>query len=200
MSTPTLNPHSSHFANMKECRTQMEFKSWLFGDIFALFQIFDVFVLCFRSLLSSNITSACNLDCGCRENRYDPVCGGNDVMYYSPCYAGCKNSVSIGKKKVPDSVVFVKLVKIMVKPGGGGGGYCWCKYRLGRSNYHVIIFSLRLHIWKIRNGWASCKELICSLTCLWFVYFFQVYYNCTCVDLPAGISGTELHHITAGKR
>ena len=53
------------------------------------------------------------MDCNCLENRYDPVCGGNNVMYYSPCYAGCHNSVTIGKKKVRTSTLF-NAGKIMI--------------------------------------------------------------------------------------
>nr|XP_053651830.1 solute carrier organic anion transporter family member 4A1-like [Cherax quadricarinatus] len=36
-----------------------------------------------------NLTSWCNNDCGCQDVAYDPVCGTNNVMYFSPCHAGC---------------------------------------------------------------------------------------------------------------
>nr|XP_016929033.1 solute carrier organic anion transporter family member 4A1 [Drosophila suzukii] len=31
----------------------------------------------------------CNSNCGCSRTNYDPICGINGVMYYSPCFAGC---------------------------------------------------------------------------------------------------------------
>lgn len=37
-----------------------------------------------------NLTAACNAECGCLRETYSPVCGSDDVMYYSPCHAGCK--------------------------------------------------------------------------------------------------------------
>ncbi|XP_055998205.1 solute carrier organic anion transporter family member 4A1-like isoform X2 [Ostrea edulis] len=38
-------------------------------------------------------TSSCNVNCGCTLEDYNPVCGIDGIMYYSPCYAGCTNSV-----------------------------------------------------------------------------------------------------------
>ncbi|XP_063164975.1 solute carrier organic anion transporter family member 1C1-like [Candoia aspera] len=43
---------------------------------------------------------ACNSDCGCEENHWDPVCGGNGITYMNPCLAGCKASVGSGKDLV----------------------------------------------------------------------------------------------------
>eukprot|EP00057_Strongylocentrotus_purpuratus_P019729 XP_011674203.1 PREDICTED: solute carrier organic anion transporter family member 4A1 [Strongylocentrotus purpuratus] len=36
----------------------------------------------------SNITAICNDDCKC-TNNFQPLCGEDAVMYYSPCHAGC---------------------------------------------------------------------------------------------------------------
>ncbi|XP_071854102.1 solute carrier organic anion transporter family member 4A1-like [Apostichopus japonicus] len=36
----------------------------------------------------SDINTLCNADCACLDD-YDPVCGSDDVLYYSPCHAGC---------------------------------------------------------------------------------------------------------------
>ncbi|KAG2463875.1 solute carrier organic anion transporter family member 4A1 isoform X1 [Polypterus senegalus] len=35
------------------------------------------------------LTSSCNSDCNCIREFYNPVCGEDKVMYYSPCHAGC---------------------------------------------------------------------------------------------------------------
>ncbi|XP_034668642.1 solute carrier organic anion transporter family member 4A1 [Drosophila subobscura] len=35
------------------------------------------------------LLSNCNANCGCSHSNYDPICGINGVMYYSPCHAGC---------------------------------------------------------------------------------------------------------------
>uniref|UniRef100_H2Z037 Solute carrier organic anion transporter family member n=1 Tax=Ciona savignyi TaxID=51511 RepID=H2Z037_CIOSA len=40
----------------------------------------------------SNLTSGCNSNCNCQTEFYNPVCGGNGVAYFSPCYAGCPES------------------------------------------------------------------------------------------------------------
>ncbi|XP_074656444.1 solute carrier organic anion transporter family member 4A1-like [Tubulanus polymorphus] len=36
-----------------------------------------------------NLTSSCNSGCGCSLESREPVCGINNVEYFSPCHAGC---------------------------------------------------------------------------------------------------------------
>lgn len=38
---------------------------------------------------SVDISSPCNVVCQC-EQKFDPVCGSNNIMYYSACHAGCR--------------------------------------------------------------------------------------------------------------
>ena len=38
-----------------------------------------------------NLTSPCNVQCACSQWTYEPVCGGDDKTYFSPCHAGCTN-------------------------------------------------------------------------------------------------------------
>ena len=44
--------------------------------------------LTFSSFIQGNLTSFCNTDCNCVD-AYDPVCGSDNIMYYSSCHAGC---------------------------------------------------------------------------------------------------------------
>ncbi|XP_053280604.1 solute carrier organic anion transporter family member 4A1 [Pleuronectes platessa] len=41
------------------------------------------------SSTQEDLTVGCNADCGCVRELYNPVCGADGVMYYSPCHAGC---------------------------------------------------------------------------------------------------------------
>ncbi|XP_064620940.1 solute carrier organic anion transporter family member 74D-like [Lineus longissimus] len=43
-----------------------------------------------------NSTSCADV-CKCTNGRFSPVCGDDDVMYYSACYAGCQKSNISGK-------------------------------------------------------------------------------------------------------
>uniref|UniRef100_A0A8C6P2E2 Solute carrier organic anion transporter family member n=1 Tax=Nothobranchius furzeri TaxID=105023 RepID=A0A8C6P2E2_NOTFU len=54
------------------------------------------------SSLDENLTAACNSACSCIRELYNPVCGSDGVMYYSPCHAGCTSvnhtELSMGKQ------------------------------------------------------------------------------------------------------
>ncbi|KAM4609729.1 solute carrier organic anion transporter family member 4A1 [Polymixia lowei] len=41
------------------------------------------------SFLERNLTVGCNAGCNCVRELYNPVCGADGVMYYSPCHGGC---------------------------------------------------------------------------------------------------------------
>ncbi len=41
--------------------------------------------------MDENLTSACNVQCGCNAKEYEPVCGANSITYFSACHAGCDN-------------------------------------------------------------------------------------------------------------
>ncbi|XP_019609000.2 solute carrier organic anion transporter family member 4A1 [Rhinolophus sinicus] len=43
-----------------------------------------------------DLTAPCNVACGCRPEHYSPVCGSDDLVYYSPCHAGCSEAAVAG--------------------------------------------------------------------------------------------------------
>lgn len=42
----------------------------------------------------------CSSQCHCRMDDYDPICGTDNIMYYSPCFAGCQKVHHHGPTKV----------------------------------------------------------------------------------------------------
>uniref|UniRef100_A0A8C7EH25 Solute carrier organic anion transporter family member n=1 Tax=Nothoprocta perdicaria TaxID=30464 RepID=A0A8C7EH25_NOTPE len=46
-----------------------------------------------------NLTAPCNADCRCLRSMYYPVCGRDEVQYFSPCFAGCTAQFSDKNKK-----------------------------------------------------------------------------------------------------
>ena len=47
--------------------------------------------VCCRLNDDYNLTVTCNAQCTCSEVPYDPVCGPDNLQYFSPCHAGCTN-------------------------------------------------------------------------------------------------------------
>lgn len=46
------------------------------------------------------LENECNSMCKCSRSNYDPICGVDGTMYYSPCYAGCFKELSMDNSKV----------------------------------------------------------------------------------------------------
>ncbi|XP_034253662.1 solute carrier organic anion transporter family member 4A1 [Thrips palmi] len=52
------------------------------------------------SLSTPKLESACNAGCQCDGAAYNPVCGADNVLYYSPCHAGCSKEVMLDAARV----------------------------------------------------------------------------------------------------
>jgi len=50
--------------------------------------------------ITGNLTSTCNAECECQEEYYVPVCGADDVTYFTACHAGCSSSMDHNGTKV----------------------------------------------------------------------------------------------------
>ncbi|NXV07630.1 SO4C1 protein, partial [Cettia cetti] len=46
-----------------------------------------------------NLTAPCNANCKCLRSMYYPVCGRDEVQYFSPCFAGCASYLVNNMKK-----------------------------------------------------------------------------------------------------
>ncbi|XP_049652293.1 solute carrier organic anion transporter family member 4C1 isoform X2 [Accipiter gentilis] len=46
-----------------------------------------------------NLTAPCNANCRCLRSIYYPVCGRDEVQYFSPCFAGCTSHLFNNMKK-----------------------------------------------------------------------------------------------------
>ncbi|NXD25192.1 SO4C1 protein, partial [Spelaeornis formosus] len=47
-----------------------------------------------------NLTAPCNANCRCSRSIYYPICGSDEVEYFSPCFAGCASYIFKNMKKV----------------------------------------------------------------------------------------------------
>lgn len=76
----------------------------------------DVFA---RTTIYLNAT--CNADCSCSRELYNPVCGADQVLYFSPCHAGC---TGVGLLRTPKGKVCVLLTEWELCPSSAPLGCC----------------------------------------------------------------------------
>ncbi|XP_076361815.1 organic anion transporting polypeptide 26F isoform X2 [Tachypleus tridentatus] len=50
----------------------------------------------------------CNAHCDCPTERYNPVCGTDNVIYFSPCFAGCQSFHHLADTKVYENCTCVE--------------------------------------------------------------------------------------------
>ena len=65
--------------------------------------------LSFSSLGDNGMTAPCNVNCSCSLATINPVCGEDNLAYFSPCHAGCKVSQD---EKVIERKYLLCLVKL----------------------------------------------------------------------------------------
>lgn len=92
------------------CKNTMKFALFTSGVAFTLSFVF-IYANCenepFAGVSESyngtgelgSLIAPCNANCNCLRSYYYPVCG-DGVQYFSPCFAGCSNTVSHRKPKV----------------------------------------------------------------------------------------------------
>ncbi|KAK3926220.1 Solute carrier organic anion transporter family member 4A1 [Frankliniella fusca] len=61
-------------------------------------------------LAAPALGSACNAGCRCEDTAYNPVCGADNVLYYSPCHAGCAKEVMLDTARVYQDCACVNAV------------------------------------------------------------------------------------------
>nr|XP_022328749.1 solute carrier organic anion transporter family member 4A1-like [Crassostrea virginica] len=47
-----------------------------------------------------SFVSSCNSDCGCSTAGFEPVCDVNQIVYFSPCHAGCRGVSVVNGSKI----------------------------------------------------------------------------------------------------
>ncbi|MBN3287654.1 SO4A1 protein, partial [Polyodon spathula] len=110
-----------------------------------------------------NLTAFCNSECNCVREFYNPVCGDDGYMYYSPCHAGCSTVdqmlTQAGKKVYYDcSCVFRNLSSSV--PGGAVSGKC------SSSCQHMPLFMVFFFVVMIFTLLSSIPALTATLRCV----------------------------------
>ncbi|XP_062617842.1 solute carrier organic anion transporter family member 4A1-like [Saccostrea cucullata] len=73
----------------------------------------------------SSFISSCNSDCGCSTKGYEPICDENQIVYFSPCHAGCKSITTLNETKIyQDCSCINSSAPSMVLRSGTCSGRC----------------------------------------------------------------------------
>ncbi|XP_014662126.1 PREDICTED: solute carrier organic anion transporter family member 4A1-like [Priapulus caudatus] len=78
-------------------------------------------------------TAACNQHCSCSYEEYNPLCGADNVRYFSPCFAGCNAS-----SDDDGQMVFTNCDCIGTAYGTRGR----CDTDCNNLSYFIVVFAL----------------------------------------------------------
>ncbi|XP_076083885.1 solute carrier organic anion transporter family member 4A1-like isoform X3 [Mytilus galloprovincialis] len=103
------------------------------------------------------MTDSCSDNCHCSTEDFNPVCGDNNVVYYSPCYAGCQNLI-------PDSnpQQYANCSCISTEPSGMHATMGKC----GASCTYLPIFLPVFALVMLLTFVASMPALTATLRCV----------------------------------
>ncbi|XP_061494426.1 solute carrier organic anion transporter family member 1B3-like isoform X2 [Rhineura floridana] len=86
------------------------------------------------------LSAACNLNCNCATNQWDPVCGDNGITYVSACFAGCKDMTGSRKETVFHNCSCIGKVDSLMKNSSAVLGECQKSDYCSRNFiYHTAI-------------------------------------------------------------
>ncbi|XP_057684482.1 solute carrier organic anion transporter family member 4A1-like isoform X1 [Corythoichthys intestinalis] len=116
------------------------------------------------SSVPERLIVGCNAGCGCVQELYNPVCGSDNIMYYSPCHAGCTSinhtENATGKKVYSEcSCVDVKNVSLD-QNGIATAGKC------SSTCHHMPAFLSFLFILILFTFLCSIPALTATLRCV----------------------------------
>ncbi|XP_064420624.1 solute carrier organic anion transporter family member 4A1 [Latimeria chalumnae] len=110
---------------------------------------------------SLNLTAACNTECNCLQEIYNPVCGADDVMYFSPCHAGCTRTNTYltagGRKGYQGCSCIAGNISW---PGQAESGKC------SSSCQHMPLFMVFLFVVILFTFLCSIPALTATLRCV----------------------------------
>ncbi|XP_047467389.1 solute carrier organic anion transporter family member 4A1 [Mugil cephalus] len=108
------------------------------------------------SSIDENLMVHCNANCSCVRELYNPVCGADGIMYYSPCHAGCTSinhtDPSTGKQ------VYSMCSCVVGNVSWGGEGFALAG-KCPSSCHHMPVFLSLLFI-------VICFTFLCSIPAL----------------------------------
>ncbi|XP_059174792.1 solute carrier organic anion transporter family member 4A1-like [Physella acuta] len=115
--------------------------------------------------LGKNLTDTCNANCGCAEEEYFPICGRDNIMYFSPCYAGCQNFTSKGDSKLYYNCSCVNYNVTDADRNAGTthmGHFGKCEYKCKWLTVFMVLFAVMIVFVFI----TSMPSLTATLRCV----------------------------------
>ncbi|XP_061492746.1 solute carrier organic anion transporter family member 1B3-like isoform X2 [Rhineura floridana] len=86
------------------------------------------------------LSAACNLNCNCATNQWDPVCGDNGITYVSACFAGCKDMTGSRKETIFHNCSCIGMVDSLMRNSSAVLGECLRSDYCSRNFiYHTAI-------------------------------------------------------------
>ncbi|XP_049279584.1 solute carrier organic anion transporter family member 4A1 [Anopheles funestus] len=117
--------------------------------------------------LPKNLDNACNDRCACSRRNYEPICGADGIMYYSPCHAGCSEEINLENAKVyRDCTCINATFHGEMGPLYGGGSYDAVNTMCQSQCDHLWIFVVLCFLVMFFTFLATMPALSATLRCV----------------------------------
>ncbi|GFO45164.1 solute carrier organic anion transporter family member [Plakobranchus ocellatus] len=117
------------------------------------------------AFIGKRLESGCNVDCACAEQDYFPMCGRDNVMYFSPCYAGCTEVFQDGNTKLYGNcscVSYTLTEEDITSSRTHMGEFGKCHYSCSWFKYFMVLFGIMI----VLIFGVSMPSLTATLRCI----------------------------------
>lgn len=103
------------------------------------------------------LSQMCNSGCAC-GGKFDPVCGSNNVLFYSPCHAGCQQQLHNSTWDFADCSCVKNLTDLSSLTGTARGGRCSSNEGCKERQLYPFLFLFALVIFPMLSITAPAMQ------------------------------------------
>lgn len=143
------------------------------------------------------LENRCNNECSCNNKKYEPICGADGVMYYSPCHAGCKEELNLDTMKVYRNCACIDTNNMTIEESSIKGDFDAINTMCESKCPHLWLFSVMCFCVMFFTFLATMPALSATLRYVFLILFFFLFYllNISLTRIGVYMMTKDLSHL-----